>query len=700
MKFLKKVISAQKLTALVVALLFANFLDPAAIVFAETGAVGDTASTFIKGFGEIASIFVNVLTFIAILFLNYGGKLIGTDLLTGKEVMEAITPMWVIMRNFTNIGFVLLMIFLAMSNLFSSFGEGGNWTIKDKLPKIIFSLIAINFSLLAFKVVIDAVHVGTVGILSISDRILEEKGSDAAKTMLGQTYDNKGKECTSGDDCKNVIQSINEVFCKPLAGQAITAENVAAKKDCSWALNPEGFTTDPRDQSARNLFMAFGIQFQHLGQLPKLAANLDSWTKVIDSTLFSMIMALAFVIAIVALFVVLLVRIVVLWLGMVFSPLLMAGAIMGFGGEGSDMGKKIITNLIVPLKVAAVFAITFVLISALSTVEAIQGVGAGGKAFIFFGPALSKLGNEYAILWQIMTVIVFWTAVFKAMEGSAAQGIVDKIKSGAQTVGGYVAKSQTIDKPMLPWFGKDPISLSTLSKFPQAMESANTQKLNKEYQQITEFVGGNVEIQKSLDSMNETISSLGGRLDPTKLKQILGSEKNMEALQNNETMAETIAQAAKKGGAITSDAQFKVLKNGLAANTLDKQKDEIGKLGIAGLGKDDIGKKETDVTKPEVKVEIGVVDDQTNEKHPIMLKMTEGSTELKILPQATEAESVDEINDYASSYSGIKKKLETESELNKVFLYLEKVHKGFKRADYELKDGKIVKKTGTTTPPK
>jgi hypothetical protein len=689
MMFFKKMISTKKITTLLVAFLVVSLFDPTTICAAGNGGVGDTASDFLKGFGEIASILVNILTFISILFLNYGGELMGTNLLTGSDVMEAIRPMWVIMRNFTNIGFVILMIFLSVSNLFSSFGEGGNWTIKDKLPKIIFSLVAINFSLLGFRVVIDAVHVGTIAILSISDRILEEKGANAAEKMMQQGYDDQGNECSPlSDTCKTFTQHINWIFCKPLTGPVDAASVKAAGDKCSFALDPNGFSTEPRDQSARNLFMAFGIQFQHLEQLPQLAADLNSWTKVIDSTLFSMIMALAFVVAIVALFIVLLLRVVVLWLGMVFSPFLVAGAIMDFGDGDTGIAKKILINLLVPLKVAAVFAVTFVLISALSTLKMKTGIGANGETFIFFGPALSKLGNEYAILWQIMTIIVFWTATFKAMEGSAAQGIVDKVKAGAQTMGGYVAKSQTIDKPILPWFGGKNISLSTLTKAPQAFNSARTQKLNTEYQELVDFAGGDKKAQKSLDDIKRILKKTeanGGKLTNEDLTTILGSDKNLEVLQKNPKELTKVAKFAQKENLIKNEASF---ITAIKAKNID----QIAAQAI-NIDKSQIGQKEAESGVVKEKLEVAI--NSTENKKNIILNFGNNKLTIESDKNANKKQVLEEINDSLDNNQPIKTALKKDASAIKEVL----INIGFSKEEvkkYEMKDERIILKAPNT----
>ena len=87
---------------------------------------------------------------------------------------------------------------------------------------------------------------------------------------------------------------------------------------------------------------------------------MSSWNNVVDSVFFSGIMALAFLIALVAFFIVLIVRVVVLWMAMVFSPLIVAAQIMGMKNLMGEIGGKILNSLIVPIKVAGVFTGIFI----------------------------------------------------------------------------------------------------------------------------------------------------------------------------------------------------------------------------------------------------------------------------------------------------------------------------------------------------
>ena len=226
--------------------------------------------------------------------------------------------------------------------------------------------------------------------------------------------------------------------------------------------------------------MAFGTVFMHLERLPQLGARLGSLSSVLDNTLFSGIMAIAYLTALVAIFVALIARVVVLWLGLVFSPVLVAASIMGFGESGGDLGKKLITHIIMPLKIAAAFAVSFVMLSAMVTFSA-KEASINGQAFQF-GPALSQMGQgEYAILWQIATIVIFWMAAFWAIEGNLASTVTNYIKTGIETLGTTAAKAATIYRPIFAvGTGKEKVSLGALAQMPSAI------KYNQESAQRTQ----------------------------------------------------------------------------------------------------------------------------------------------------------------------------------------------------------------------
>ncbi len=431
-----------------------TWIDPGTIAFAQ-------ANPTLQSFASILSHVIRMLTFFTLLFINFGGDLLGVEYITGDIPLGTITNLWIVIRNITNVIFVVILLFLVFSNMFS-FGSNSNWTIKEKLPRVIIALIAINFSLLAFKVVIDGVNVGTNVILSIPQSVLANQDRDSIKKLLEQGVDEDGDHCHPPHDpsqpdpfpvghtyaglpnnpnCKEFYKRFNELLCP--SGDYLYDDQ------CVVYLNPPT-TILANSQAAHNLMLAFGVYLYRLEQLPALAAQIGSWSGVVTNVLFSGIMTLAFFVSLLAVFIVLIFRVVALWIFMVFSPLIIAAAIMGIskGGEGS---KKFITYLLIPLKVAAAFSVTFIMISAM-----VGFTPPGSPVFVFLGPPLSGFGNGMTgILWQIATIGIFWKLAFWAVEGTEAKFIVDSIKGGAERLGTAVARYATIDRPVIPYVRRD-----------------------------------------------------------------------------------------------------------------------------------------------------------------------------------------------------------------------------------------------------
>lgn len=504
----------------------------------------DPGSDTLEGLADVLGLIISVLTFLALLMINFFGELLGTSMITGPEPMAAIQPMWMWVRNLTNILFVGVLLFLAFSNLFSSLGvggEGGNWTIKEKLPKLIIAIVAINFSLLGFKVVIDAINVGTVAILGIADHRLEpdmtgitevlsgtrtwikidEDRQKAIKevTLNGDNFiedeidvaggnscsmewntfiTDPNSKCKSDDKsecalfakdgsdifvCRGFTESINDLFCRDwieASGDGY-ADQVGGDDKCLFMMKKDSFSTiiTPKSEPGQNLFAAFGSVFMHLEKLPALGAEINSLGSVVTNTLFSAILAIAFIVALVAVFIAMVVRVILLWVVLVFSPLLVGASILGVdGGKGGDISGKIVTHLIMPLKVAAAFAVGFVMMSAM-----VEWHTETGETSFVFGPALSQLGvNEYAFLWQIATIVLFWMVAFWAVEGSLADKLIQGVKGAAETLATVTAKSLTVDRPMFTVGTGDKesqFSLGSVLAAPSALANAKQARDNK-----------------------------------------------------------------------------------------------------------------------------------------------------------------------------------------------------------------------------
>jgi hypothetical protein len=620
MKFLRKLISPKTVVALIIALVVGQFVSPD-VAFALTD--GNDNET-LKAFAQIFSVFVNIFTFLSLVFINYGGDLVGTDFLTAPEPMAAIRPMWVIIRNITNALFVLVLIFLAFSNLFSSFkGGDGNWTIKKQLPNVILALIAINFSLLGFKVVLDAVHVGAITIFAIPDSTARAKGQAGLQDAL------KNDVAVNKDGVVSYepfFVAINDLMCGKGKWEDPVTEirdkdtkvkgSAALPEDCLFAIDPQNAAdSSSKSKAAQNLFIAFGIQFNRIQDMPSLTARLNDWGDVFTSVLFVSILSLAQVIALAAVFIALLVRMVVLWIAMVFSPLLIAGSIMGFGkGSGGKISEMVVTSVVMPLKIAAAFAVSFLMIDAMVNL----GGGPSGD-FIRTGSSVSTFGaSGYGLLWSIATIVVFWKAAFWALEGSVAEGVINKIKGGAEGAGAFLAKAGTIDREIFPMPGEkgvQGVSTTTLMRtLNQGMVKLRSDKISKDYEGFTGPDGINM-FNKSTTELTKAFNELGTNIEGASdamaaFKMIddkaVNSEQGSKFYSGNIPESKNvIAKLEKQFPKVSSLAGYTNMKTNFTSGNEDKV--ETALLWIAEQGgrnnaktSDYEGKKKTDTNKIEV----------------------------------------------------------------------------------------------------
>ncbi len=539
-----------------------------ALVLLPTVAYAQTDSTILQSVALFLSLLINLMTFLALKLIELGGSLMGTEYLTGEAAMEGIRPMWVVIRNLTNVGFVLLMVVLAFTNLFAGIGIAGEskWTIKDMLPKVILSMIAINFSLLGFRVIIDAVHVVTIAVISVADTAIEAKGAADVGDMLSFATDVNGDPCYSPEpqrstytvdqltaiqtnDCKTFSQWLNAHYCK--------ADNVEAQS-CWFKIDPENADSAYRGTSSttHNLFLAFAVYFQQLQHMPALSAKLGSWLEVANDVLFSTIMAAAYVVVLGATFAALLIRTVVLWLIMVASPALIAMGILGLGDGGGDFSSADILNyLIMPIKIGLALAVSFVMMSAMADTTILSTE----STFVQVGSGVFSRGS-HGFIWQILTVMVFWTASFTAFKGAKfIENITDQIKSGAEQLGKFAFDVSLLDRP---WFRisdpRDPTktadaSLGDLLSFPSQVDSAyrsnqrdrqrkvfadlglfdeganlSSASINKLDRSITDFNQGATKSQdKQKEYFNTALADVSN-LDQLRSKEVQASLKNID----------------------------------------------------------------------------------------------------------------------------------------------------------------------------
>ena len=520
-------------------------------------ALAEDGNGALKGLASILSSLVGLISGLSLLLVALFGDLLGNRYITGPDAMETLQPMWLFARNVTNLFFVVLLLYLVFANLFS-FGSG-NWNLKEKLPRIILAMIAINFSLLAGRVILDGVNAVTTIIISFPSELQgeEERGNyqkymtelvcpegiltlnrDASFSLSGSSVDIGNYKCLEafkdGDTGNPIYAKVEDEGYKeveapsppdPLPtgvkkmkqvkteaangteGEPITPQytwnyynsllgckepEADGEQDCLFSFaNPtgSGFEEMVDGEMAHNLFLNFAIQILDIKSLPILSARLKeggNFFKIIDYSIFSALMAIVYSVALLAVFIAMIIRIAAVWLLLVASPIIMAALILDLGGKIGDLASQAVNYIIMPIKVAAAFAVSFVMVSNMIDVPS----GVGTQLINFDRNVLSSGGDPVStLMWQILTVIIFWKIAFWAFEGTIAEGITNSIKGAAEKLGSFAVKAGVMDQPLVQMVGKGDASLTTLLRAPEALSQARTRKMTDEYNRTYNLTG-------------------------------------------------------------------------------------------------------------------------------------------------------------------------------------------------------------------
>lgn len=434
-----------------------GLLNPFSVVHAE--------SEVLESLAKLLAVAIDVLLFLCLIALDSTGILFGTEVLTSDDFLdEAIRPMWVFVRNLVNLFFVGVIIFIALGNLYSSITGSGSWTIKEKLPRLIAAMVLINFSLLGMVIILDAVYVGTVAMFGISDSALEGKTAQQLlfeENLCSEEIVKRGP-FEDTDHCIEILDPQDDHGGSPTFASVVNSMLCDGDSDGNATDCPTAFLTreklndvlnDNPTAPGRNVMAAVASQLMHIEVLPLVVGKGDEGIydifRLLNSTVFSFVMAIAYMLGFIALFVGMLMRTVYIWIVMIASPLLVADIVLGLGLTGNRKD-EIINTIIMPVKAAAAFSVAFVLTANLFTLE-IDNLG----TFIELGVGTTKFGKVgLDILWLVATVMIFWAAIWAAFEKTIAKGVTDKIKGFGESVG-KLALQGVANTPILPTGKKD-----------------------------------------------------------------------------------------------------------------------------------------------------------------------------------------------------------------------------------------------------
>ncbi|MBI4975357.1 hypothetical protein HZC20_01645, partial [Candidatus Peregrinibacteria bacterium] len=158
------------------------------------------------------------------------------------------------------------------------------------------------------------------------------------------------------------------------------------------------------------------------------------------STIFSLLMYLIYAASFIALFIVLLARLVVLWISIVASPIILIGMAIPTVKEKGGFGElidKFVQEAIAPIGIAFAMTVGWIMLRAMQSISPISS-----DITLQFDPTkgipVVGLNTLQDLMVAVGTLGVIWLAVFTAASKSVAAPVTEMIKGGLLTAGKFI----------------------------------------------------------------------------------------------------------------------------------------------------------------------------------------------------------------------------------------------------------------------
>lgn len=428
---------------------------------------------------QFFSVILSALQFALWPILLLLGGLLNNDLLFSGGMQTVLLNIWSAVRDFVNIMFVLGLLGVAIYNIIG-IGNNDSYSVKKALPKIAIALIAVNFSFLACKVVLDVVNVTTTAIFAVpmaSDALAKYKDPQQLQT-LSNAFCNKINNIKSTTGQKNP-------FCDPAQGSSGSGGSGSdtAGAQVKQELNKLGkdfFSTF----NSRNAAMVMAIELMGIANIDEVKVDSVSDVKSLTiNTLFSIIFLAIYGTAFVALFAALLVRVIVLWISIAISPLSFLGlafeTVKKNFGDDDPFFSMFMKSAIVPVPVALILTIGMIMITQLKQIT--PGVQLSTNP-ADLGAITSGISTIQDLIAGLATAGFIWIAAFKAMKGPQIDKVVSPIKGAVEGFGKNLAKLP-LYAPILPVAPGKSVGLAALTSGLSA-PAAYIQKKQGEYAEM------------------------------------------------------------------------------------------------------------------------------------------------------------------------------------------------------------------------
>jgi len=415
------------------------------------------------------------------------GGLMNNDILFGPGMEQKLYDIWVPVRNIVNIFFVVALIGLALYSVLGINSENGQYSIKAMLPKIIAGIIAVNFSFIAIKVVLDAVNVFTTSVFAIPTQVqgmekaILDNGTEGEMPSLREAFCSQlyldGKQFENKTDFDNKVETtalfmmrdrfeltgVSDAKVIKQAGETLKPEAKAQAFNDEFKKLTNDLVMCKVNESTNKLELSdMGLQFfqKYNSQNAALAMAINmgeimfynrtsvemlasgTYESLAIKVIFIFLMYAIYAASFIALFVVLLARLIVVWMGLAMSPVIalsiavpMVKDKLGFG----ELTSKFMKHVIAPVMIAFPMMIGWVMLNALHTTTSDTEVSFNAKDMLVPGIPIPGLETLQGLLISLAAAAVVWIGVFAAAEGTIAGKITGFMKDQLERFGKFIA---------------------------------------------------------------------------------------------------------------------------------------------------------------------------------------------------------------------------------------------------------------------
>lgn len=410
-----------------------------------TSQMSSVLSGLLGNFAQFLTVLLKVLQRILWpIFLAIGG-LLNNDILFGYGMEQRLLEVWVQMRNYVNIAFVLVLLGVALFNVLA-FKPDSEFALKTFLPKFVIALVAVNFSYIAMKIVLDVTNVATTAVFTLPSSISE----DVASPQIVKCTDGNYKNCTIANEkvvekiCTSYYGSVEEFQKSAIAlnkldkkqKEAIQQSVLCKVENNKLTLSDNGKKFFSRYNS-RNAGLVIAIQFMNVIDVDSISTATDKGLSSLTfNLLFSVILYLVYGAAYLAIFVVLLTRLVALWLFIVLSPFIALTFVVPnlIPESGKSVKDSFIKNAFAPILMGIPLTLGYIILEAFRHAQTSNEVGLG-TAFNMVKLETSGISDLQSMIIAFAAVAIVWVGVFAAANGTIAQTAVEGIKGKLRGLG-------------------------------------------------------------------------------------------------------------------------------------------------------------------------------------------------------------------------------------------------------------------------